>query len=129
MNKELPTIEIKGYCGSGKTSLAHLIEIALFQHGINAEIVEYANNRPTDNQLTDADFVVSDWPKSLEGMKNKTIKINTHQINRNYIHQLPLDEIEFKETPTNIVKEAIDEYNNTNHELPDLPDNFMGFKP
>jgi hypothetical protein len=56
-------------------------------------------------------------------------KINTYQLNRKCIDEkpsIPIEDIEFVETPTNIEKEAIEEYNKTNNEL---PDNFIGFRP
>jgi len=131
MNKEIPTIEIRGYCGAGKSSLAYLIKLALQEHGIHTDIKEYSGDFL---ETYDEKYIIDNWPKSLEHFKGKTIQIKTHQLKRDSLEgkpSIPFDEIEFTETPTNIVKEAIEEYNKTQSEIPrqEYPDDFIGFKP
>jgi hypothetical protein len=130
MNKELPTIEIKGQTGSGKTSLAYLIKLALQEYGIKADIKEYYGKVLGESE---ENLIFKHWPKSLEHFKGQTIQINTNQLKRDN-PSIPLEDIEFVETPSAVEKEAIEEYNRQldkeeHYNITEYPDNFMGFKP
>jgi Ni2+-binding GTPase involved in maturation of urease and hydrogenase len=134
---EIPTIEIKGQVGSGKTALAVLIKTALQEYGVNANITEYCGN---EIEQYPEEYANINLAACMVHFKDSTVQINTHQLKRDYLEgkSIPFDEIEFTETPTNIVKEAIEEYNKTQSELSEpefppnfigLPDNFIGFRP
>ena len=135
MNKsllsEIPTIEIKGAVGSGKTALAVLIKKALQEYGVNANITEFCGN---EIEQYPEEYATVNLAACMVHFKDATVQINTRQLIRsgsNTKPSIPFDEIEFTETPTNIVKEAIEEYNKTQSEIPrqEYPDDFIGFKP
>jgi Ni2+-binding GTPase involved in maturation of urease and hydrogenase len=123
---EIPTIEIKGQCGSGKTTLAVLIKRALQEYGVNANITEYCGD---EIEQYPYEYANVNWAACMVHFKDSTIQIKTQQLIHCFTNNkssITLEDIEFKETPTDNVKHAIEEYTKTNNEL---PDNFMGFRP
>jgi tRNA uridine 5-carbamoylmethylation protein Kti12 len=68
-----PTIIVQGYCASGKSTLAHLIAVALEEHGINAYI------KDDEAGVNGTDYL----DKRIEALKAKgAISIEVVQLNR-----------------------------------------------
>ena len=83
MNKslltEIPTIEIKGACGSGKTTLAILIKNALQQYGCATNITEYCGD---ELEIYPEEYAHIHLDHVMEHFKGKTVQINTRQLIR-----------------------------------------------
>ena len=79
---EIPTIEIKGAVGSGKTALAVLIKSALLAYGVNANIVEYCGN---ELEMYPEEYANVNLKKCMEHFKGTTVQINTRQLSRSQL--------------------------------------------
>ncbi len=82
MNKESPIIEIriKGYCGTGKSTLAILMQQALTQANIKSEIIEF------NDEIKYHATIKEHMDECLKSISEKNpIKIEVIQLNRAFI--------------------------------------------
>ena len=72
--KNAPKIIILGQAGSGKSSLAMLLQELLSQQGFNATV--------SDSDTSDEEFVRVNWRERVKTLEGKTINIMSLQESR-----------------------------------------------
>lgn len=83
--KELPTVSIRGYVGTGKTVIAHIIQDALEQYGIKSIIQDQYGLDKFEPYNLDKEFVKKNLQTIIDkNFKSETLEINTVQLSRSY---------------------------------------------